>query len=421
MGSSISIVNEGVPTEEMWFSMGDTPDMMTLSERLGLCLKTDPQGRTYIGSSIQTYEITAMSGVIGGIEMGQMGQGSITATVGNIGNVVLQKGTVTAQNFVGNGALLTGINTRGKYLALGRKTNQKISSGSWANRDVIFDDIRAQSDIEYFPSSGTFRLEGGVTYHINAQLGWQAVGGYFFAFMLYDWNKGVQVYQRAESISINYNVSANPSSPVLDIVLTPTTTTLYSLRIASDITAAKDEEIRYDVGTFLTIIAIGRANGSLLDQPATDVTTPAPAWTKVSNWNFGGTIAAPTPGVSAKREYSWSVTGGTLSMKGYYSANSSDGASAGDGEYVLEIPPGYTIDPSVIATSGTTEGIPVGQLTLYTASTQGTGIVLACDSTRLKFAVGIAGSGQVAVISSTFAHLHTDAYSLYFSADVPIL
>ena len=406
----------------MWFTVGGgSPPLMALSERLGLRVKTEPQGATYIGSSIQTYEITATSGVIGGIEMGQMGQGSITATVGNIGNVVLQEGTVTAKNFVGNGALLTGINTRGEYLALGRKTNQTISSGSWANRDVIFDDIRAQSDIEYFPTSGNFNLKGGVTYHISAQLGWQAVGGYFFAFMLYDWNKGAQVCQRAESISINYNVSANPSSPVLDIVLTPTTTTMYSLRIASDITAGKDEEIRYDVGTFLTIIAIGRADGSLLDQSTNDVTPSAPVWTKVTNWDFGGTIVAPTPGVSAKREYSWSVTGGTLSMKGYYSANSSDGASAGDGEYVLEIPPGYTIDPSVIATSGTTEGIPVGQLTLYTASTQGTGVVLACDSTHLKFAAGIAGSGQVAAISSTFAHLNTDAYSLYFSADVPIL
>ena len=177
------------------------------------------------------------------------------------------------------------------------------------------------------------------------------------------------------------------------------------------------EKIRNDIGTFLTIVMIGKAEGSLSDQPAIS----APLWAKVSNWDFGGTIVAPTSGVSAKREYSWSATGGTLNMKGYYISESSDGATAGDGEYVLEIPSGYTIDPTIIATPGTTEGIPVGQLTLHTASTQGTGVVLVHDSTHLKFATGLAGSGPIAVIGSTFAQLNADAYSLYFSADVPIL
>ena len=425
--SAISLLgNFEAEGEEMWFSMGDAGAQMVLNRQGTLRLrgKDFSQPPTYIGSSIQTNGITTTSGNVGNVVMEQ---GSIAAQQGNIGNVMINEGTVTAQNFVGNGALLTGINTKGKYVAVGRKTNQKIGiNQSWAGRDVIFDDIRAQSNIEYYPFTGIFRLEGGVTYRITAQLGWKSNGGYSFAFMLYDWDKGVQVYQRAESLSINLD-TYNASSPMLDIVVTPTTTTKYSLRIADGVTAGKDEEIRYDVGTFLTIVAIGRSDGFSSEPLKVSAHTGdtmagiGPKWTKVANWDFGGTIVAPTPGVSAKREYSWSVTGGTLSMKGYYSANSSDGASAGDGEYVLEIPPGYTIDPSVIATSGTTEGIPVGQLTLYTASTQGTGVVLACDSTHLKFAAGIAGSGQVAAISSTFAHLNTDAYSLYFSADVPIL
>jgi hypothetical protein len=108
-------------------------------------------------------------------------------------------------------------------------------------------------------------------------------------------------------------------------------------------------------------------------------------------------------------------------MKGYYIADSGDGASAGDGDYTLEIPPGHAINPSAIATSGSVRGIPVGQLTLYTATLQGTGVVLVHDSTHLKFAAGLAGSGSVAVISSTFGHVSTGAYSLYFSVDVPIL
>ena len=424
--SSIAVVgNYAAEGEEMWFSMGDTPPQMALNRQGTLRMRgiNGANQPTYIGSSIQTNDITSTSGNVGNVVMKS---GNITARRGNIGNVVIADNTVTAQNFVGNGALLTGINSLAKYLSVGRKTNQTISSGSWAKYDVLFDDIHAKSYIEYFPLTGIFKLEGGVTYRVTAQVGWKAFGEYFFAFNLFDLDNNVPVGPRAESLSATLS-TYNTSSPVLDIIVTPETTTKYCIRIASDVTAGSGEQIRSDVGTFLTIVGIGGSGGFSSKREKVSKNTTGvvahhvPRWTKVSNWNFGGTIVAPTPGTSAQREYSWSVSGKTLSMKGYYIVNSGDGATAGDGDYTLEIPPGHAINPSVIATSGSVRGIPVGQLTLYTATTQGTGVVLVHDSTHLKFAAGLAGSGPVEILSSTFAQLSTDAHSLYFSVDVPII
>jgi hypothetical protein len=364
------------------------------------------------GVLMEQGNITANIGNVGGV---LMEQGNITANIGNVGGVVIDGGTVTARNFVGSGALLTGITPYVAYLSAGRITPQ-ASSGNWTDTVVLFDKINAQSGIIYTPTNGVFRLSKGTSYRITAQLNWEAKGQYSFPFYLYDVTAGEAASISAENISMS-SISNFTASPVLDVIITPSSTFReYCIKIGST-GASSGEKLRNDIGTFLTIVMIGRAEGSLSDQPAIS----APLWTKVFNWDFGGTIAAPTSGVSAKREYSWSATGGTLNMKGYYISESSDGATAGDGEYVLEIPPGYTIDPTIIATPGTTEGIPVGQLTLHTASTQGTGVVLVHDSTHLKFATGLAGSGPIAVIGSTFAPLNADAYSLYFSADVPIL
>ena len=378
----------------------------------GILTKLPAIANIDIKGNLTGSNVTATVGNVGGV---LMEQGNITANIGNVGGVVIDGGTVTARNFVGSGALLTGITPYVAYLSAGRITPQ-ASSGNWTDTVVLFDKINAQSGIIYTPTNGVFRLSKGTSYRITAQLNWEAKGQYSFPFYLYDVTAGEAASISAENISMS-SISNFTASPVLDVIITPSSTFReYCIKIGST-GASSGEKLRNDIGTFLTIVMIGRAEGSLSDQPAIS----APLWTKVFNWDFGGTIAAPTSGVSAKREYSWSATGGTLNMKGYYISESSDGATAGDGEYVLEIPPGYTIDPTIIATPGTTEGIPVGQLTLHTASTQGTGVVLVHDSTHLKFATGLAGSGPIAVIGSTFAPLNADAYSLYFSADVPIL
>jgi len=51
--------------------------------------------------------------------------------------------------------------------------------------------------------------------------------------------------------------SSNTPAPVLDIILTPSTTTDYRLRTVTGMTAGSGEVIRNDVGTFLNIVGLG--------------------------------------------------------------------------------------------------------------------------------------------------------------------
>jgi hypothetical protein len=116
--------------------------------------------------------------------------------------------------------------------------------------------VRENEGIPYDSTTGVFTLEGGVTYRITAQLGWQASSNYFYAFRLVDSTTGVQIGPSAETLPPSLN-SSNTPAPVLDIILTPSTTTDYRLRTGLGMTAGSGEAIRHDVGTFLNIVGLG--------------------------------------------------------------------------------------------------------------------------------------------------------------------
>jgi len=180
------------------------------------------------------------------------GNVAVSGQINTLGNVV-------APFFIGNGSLLTGISSSSplpaRYLSAGRTTNQ-TSAGAWANVNIILDTVRASSGITYNTSTGVFTLEGGVTYRITAQLNWTSAAAYDFTYRLVNSTTGAQIGPTAEGISMS-SASFNPSGPVLDIILTPSSTTDYRLRMATTTTANAGETLRADTGTFLTIVGLG--------------------------------------------------------------------------------------------------------------------------------------------------------------------
>jgi hypothetical protein len=199
---------------------------------------------------------------------------TLIGTTGNVGNVrmaggnidvsgqVNALGNIAAPFFVGNGSLLTGILSSSplpaRYLSAGRTTDQ-TSAGAWANVNIILDTVRASSGITYNTSTGVFTLEGGVTYRITAQLNWSSAAAYAFTYRLVNSTTGAQIGPYAEAFSMSSGASGtnNPSAPVLDIIVTPSTTTDYRLRMATSTTALEGERLRADTGTFLTIVGLG--------------------------------------------------------------------------------------------------------------------------------------------------------------------
>lgn len=344
-----------------------------------------------------------------------MEAGNVLANSANIANVRLDASNVTAMYYRGNGALLEGLVESSRFLSVGRATNQTFSS-TWANAAVIMNRILVNSGITYNSTTGIVTLEGGVTYRITAQLGWQSTGGYPFGFRLVESVSQTQVGPAvAETLSTNLNV-ANPPAPVLDFLITPTVTTTYQLRTTSSTTAGSNEYIRSDVGTFMTIVSV--SSKPIVSQGG---------WTKVTSWDFGGTTTAPTSATSATRHYVWSLTGKMMSIKGFYNQTATTGASAGSGEYLFAMPAGYQIDTTTtgLATVGDVLEIPIGQTTLSTGTgNRGAGVVLAYDAGNIKFASWSAGglSANLTTIGSAFLPITSSAlYSLYFTADIPIV
>jgi hypothetical protein len=183
--------------------------------------------------------------------------------------------------------------------------------------------------------------------------------------------------------------------------------------------AQNGENIRADLGTFLTVVAL--ANQPMVTQGG---------WTVDTAWTLGGTTTAPTMATSHTKRLAWKVDGKMMTINGFYTATSNTGATAGSGEYVLTLPGGYQVDTTVTGTAavGAITSLPVGQLTIDTSNQfRGAGQVIPFDSTRIKFIAwytsdGGVGSGGLTPISSTFYALNTAArYNFYFTAQIPIL
>ena len=370
-----------------------------------------------LGNIVAPIFLGNVIGNFGNIGNVRMEAGNILANSANIANVRLDASNVTAQYYLGNGALLTGLVESSRYLSVGRTTDQTRPGSSWANAAVIMDRILVNSGITYNSTTGVVTLEGGITYRVTAQLGWSLFGGYICGFRMVESVSQVQVGPgAAEVFGMSITGVNNPPAPVLDFLITPTVTTTYQLRTTQASNAGAAEDIRADVGTWMNIVSV--SSKPIVSQGG---------WTKVTDWNFGASTTAPTSATSATRHYVWSLTGKMMSIKGFYNQTATTGASAGSGEYLFAMPGGYRIDTTTtgLATVGDVLEIPIGQTTLSTGTgNRSSGVVLAYDSGNIKFANWSVGglSANITTIGSAFLPLTSSAlYSLYFTADIPIV
>mgnify|MGYP001057507457 CR=1 FL=1 len=167
-------------------------------------------------------------------------------------------------------------------------------------------------------------------------------------------------------------------------------------------------------------------------------TSGAPVWAKIINnsadveWtNYTPTFessgsSAPTKATTHQEGYMYKVVGKTLYLKGYYYHSSATGATAGNGDLLIPLPSGYTINTSVCPAIGTAdEGITLGYCHVEQnengGTAIGTGAVKVYDSTKIKFVCAENLSGLLkSSVGSGFYTLTVNNYDLTFSCEIPI-
>ena len=229
------------------FFIGNGSQLIGVTSTLPGSAPIDITGN-HIGSFANVSTLISTTGNVGNVRM-VGGNVAVSGQVNALGNVV-------APFFIGNGSQLTGITPPAIYLAASRATNQTIGSGSWSNINVIMNSVRESSGITYNTSTGVITLAGGVTYRITAQMGWTSGTAYTYGFRLVESVSGVQIGPDAQT-SAPTSSFTNAPGPVLDLILTPSTTTDYRLRMSTFVTASTAEQIRSDSGTFLNIVGLG--------------------------------------------------------------------------------------------------------------------------------------------------------------------
>jgi hypothetical protein len=366
------------------------------------------------------------------------GVNGIIAANGNVGNVRMSGdnvsasgqvnvlGNVMAGYFVGNGLGLYDI-PKDPYITIIPNSQIRIPDPKVTPEDyaIKLDAIRVNNTVDYNTITGVYRLEANIPYRITAQFGmvFEPNSLRNDGYMGIGLFKGPPPYTSSRPIS-QITFVYNPiqvSAPIFDTVIESETTQDYFFG-AYGYTSYVLEKLRpilYNPCTFVNVVSLlgTRVAPLRLDERA--VTGGKKGSWNTGSWEFSATTSAPTPAASAERKYSWAVTGTTLNIKGHYRISSATaGATAGSGEYLLQIPGGYTIDDIVsMAPAGTVAGIPVGHLKLRTATSRMDGTVLAYDETRVKFVILSAG-GAIPMGSDNLSTL--SIHTLYFTIDVPI-
>jgi hypothetical protein len=137
------------------------------------------------------------------------------------------------------------------YLYTTRNTNQTIGSGTWANRDIIFNNIDVTKGIAYNIGTGLASLTGGKVYRITARLAWSAAAPYLLQYSCYT-SADTQIGPTVEIVQ-STNTSNNISDGTLDFIYTPGSNTDIKIRTTNNTSALSGEFIRGDLNTQLII------------------------------------------------------------------------------------------------------------------------------------------------------------------------
>jgi hypothetical protein len=133
-----------------------------------------------------------------------------------------------------------------------RSGNQTIVSGTWANKDIIFNDV-SSNNFTYNSSTGIATLKAGKTYRITARLAWAAAAVYVLQFRVYNQTTSAFIGPTAEMIQ-STNGTNNISDNTLEhIFAVGASDADISIRTTNITNALTGEYIRGDLNTQLII------------------------------------------------------------------------------------------------------------------------------------------------------------------------
>jgi hypothetical protein len=140
------------------------------------------------------------------------------------------------------------------WLYVTRNTNQTIGGGSWANTDIIFNNVVTSSNIAYSIVTGLATLTPG-TYRITSRVAWNAAAIYVYQISCYD-SSNTQLGPTAEQLPPNSG-SNNSSDGTLDFIYTTAASIQVKIRTTAGTTALSGEYVRGDLNTQFIIQKIG--------------------------------------------------------------------------------------------------------------------------------------------------------------------
>ena len=136
------------------------------------------------------------------------------------------------------------------YLYVTRNTSQTVGS-SWANTDIIFNNLVVSKGISYNTGTGLASLTGGKVYRITARLAWAAAAVYNLQYSCYT-SANTQIGPTVEIIQ-STNGTNNISDGTLEFIYAPGSNTDIKIRTTSANNALSGESIRGDLNTQLII------------------------------------------------------------------------------------------------------------------------------------------------------------------------
>ena len=137
------------------------------------------------------------------------------------------------------------------YLYVTRNTDQTIVSGTWANRDIIFNNKVVEKGITYDTGTGLASLTGGKVYRITARLAWAAGAVYLLQFSCYN-SSNIILGPTIEMVQAP-NTTNNISDATLDFIYAPGSNVNIKIRTTSGTNGLTGEYVRGDLNTQLII------------------------------------------------------------------------------------------------------------------------------------------------------------------------
>ena len=137
------------------------------------------------------------------------------------------------------------------YLYVTRNTNQTIGSGTWADRDIVYNNSVVSKGISYNTGTGLATLTGGKVYRITARLAWSAAASYLLQFSCYN-SSNSQLGPTVEIVQ-STNGSNNISDGTLDFIYAPGSNVDIKIRTTNSTSALSGEFVRGDLNTQLII------------------------------------------------------------------------------------------------------------------------------------------------------------------------